>query len=764
MEHALIRRRDAAQATLDAWSKRPWRMGSADCVRMTAAHLRLLGHEVRLPPEGSYRSAKSALAALADRGFVSLGDALDGHGLERISPAAAIVGDIVLMPAEHELGALTVALGNGRVVGWHDDLVAGAARPGLLLLATLAGLDLPITAMLVLLPLAVGLGAGGFALGSVLSTVATAGLTGIAGSIAAGVVLGSIALDLSLLLPKPSAGGEQTKWKADPYAGIPYAMGRTLVSGNIVYRAGSGGSNEYEHFVTVLSVGPIQSIDTSFFNKTTVNFNGDGSAQGTYGGYIWQRSQLGACPEPAALTFGAGAAPGWGASSKLSGLAATTITLRYDAKSKNGLTSEPQPGWIVHGVRVYDPRLDSTYPGGSGACRALQESTYVWSENPHLHALTWCLGRWQNGVRVAGIGAALAQIDVASFVEGANLDDARGWKIGGQVVTRPDTPWNSLKAMLQAGGAQPILSRGVIGCLNRAPRVSLATITRSDIVGQCTFSGTQSRRARINGVIPTYRSEANDWQLVAAAGVFVASYVTLDGDERTQEITYPLVQDVNQASQLARYDIEDAREAGPGTVPLKPWWLNYRIGDALTFEPEDGLSIKVLMTGRALDAGSGVVTYTIKGETDAKHAYALGQTGTAPPAASLTYDTGVPAPGAADWTMTAPTAALPTIKLDYESGNSSADAIIFQYRVAGASDWTDAGAGSPSVTTWSIAVQPGQQYESAVSYRVRGIISPPLVLEPVTTGAIGDGGVSPTDFQALIQRVAKIDGGSTSQP
>lgn len=121
IDHPLVRRRDAAQVTLDTWSKRPLKLGTADCVRMTAAHLRLLGWKVKLPPAGSYRTVNSAMKALARAGYDSIAAALDALGLERIAPAAAIVGDIVLMPAEHELGALVIVMGNGRVAGWHDD-------------------------------------------------------------------------------------------------------------------------------------------------------------------------------------------------------------------------------------------------------------------------------------------------------------------------------------------------------------------------------------------------------------------------------------------------------------------------------------------------------------------------------------------------------------------------------------------------------------------------------------------------------------------
>ena len=423
-------------------------------------------------------------------------------------------------------------------------------------------------------------------------------------------------------------------------------------------------------------------------------------------------------------------------------------TFKYDASNKNGLTAEPSPGWIVHGVPVYDPRQDSTYPGGSGSCRAGVESTYVWSENPLLHALTWAIGRFQNGVRVAGIGAALAHIVVASFVEGANLADARGWKIGGQVFTRPDTLWNSLKSMCQAGGSTPVLTRGMIAVINQAPRVSLATIGSADIVGEASFAGTQSRRSRINTIIPSYRSEAHDWQVVPANRVTVAAYVTQDGDERTRDVAYPLVQDVSQVAQLAAYDICDAREAGPGTIPLKPWWLNYRLGDCVTFAPEAGWSTKVMVMGRALEASTGVVSYDVRTETDGKHPFALGQTGTAPPTAGLTYSTAVAAPLSTAWalngvSLTANGASIPALVVTGAVDNSSADAVIFDYRLYTgtgmdpAAGWIGDSPDTPTITKKEFtAVTPGTQYQVGVRYKVRGVLGSRLIMGPVTAGQL----------------------------
>ncbi|MDO9489038.1 MAG: hypothetical protein Q7J32_11735, partial [Sphingomonadaceae bacterium] len=284
-----------------------------------------------------------------------------------------------------------------------------------------------------------------------------------AGSFAAAAgTISAIASGLSLAAsatakkPSPSLGGSQTRFKADPLAGIPYAMGRTLVAGNIIYHEAHGKDNQFNSFGVILSgAGPIESLDSFLVEGAEVSFSA-GAAVGGYAGWMWQVTQHGHAPAATALAVPAAvgsAAPGWTAAHKLSGMAAALWTLKFDRKQKIYAAGTPQPGWIGHWVRVYDPRLDSTWPGGSGSCRALDEASYVWSENPYLHALTWLLGRWQNGVRILGVGAPPAMIDIAAFVEGANVAEANGWTLGG-VVYSTDAKWNVLKLMLQAGGGE----------------------------------------------------------------------------------------------------------------------------------------------------------------------------------------------------------------------------------------------------------------------------------------------------------------------
>ena len=113
----------AAQQLLDDWRGRPidWKKRH-HCVRMLTDHLRRLKHKPPLAKAGHFTSPLGARQALKRLGVASVGEILDQMGFERIPPAAALVGDIIEIPGEPPFGAFTVALGNGRVLGWHEDI------------------------------------------------------------------------------------------------------------------------------------------------------------------------------------------------------------------------------------------------------------------------------------------------------------------------------------------------------------------------------------------------------------------------------------------------------------------------------------------------------------------------------------------------------------------------------------------------------------------------------------------------------------------
>lgn len=117
----LLARVELTTATLQRFRGKTFRWGACDCVQIAAWHLRQFGQQPMLSKGGSYKTPMGAKRALARAGYASLAAALDALMLPRIAPAEAWVGDIVQGDGGDAFGALGVYLGNGAMLGFHED-------------------------------------------------------------------------------------------------------------------------------------------------------------------------------------------------------------------------------------------------------------------------------------------------------------------------------------------------------------------------------------------------------------------------------------------------------------------------------------------------------------------------------------------------------------------------------------------------------------------------------------------------------------------
>lgn len=115
----LFERRDVTQATIDHFLPKPFSwVKAATCLHMIRRHVRAMGKPVPTMPR--FRSALSARAAMQARGWSSLAEVMDAV-LPRITPAEVIIGDVVELPSSSDVfGALCIAVGNGRVMGYFE--------------------------------------------------------------------------------------------------------------------------------------------------------------------------------------------------------------------------------------------------------------------------------------------------------------------------------------------------------------------------------------------------------------------------------------------------------------------------------------------------------------------------------------------------------------------------------------------------------------------------------------------------------------------
>jgi hypothetical protein len=114
----LIQRAQRTQKTVDIWKGRPFKDGTGDCVQLVKAHARHLGNPIKIP---RYHDVREAAAALRELGHKSLGEALDAR-FHRIATAQILVGDIVETLGSNGFSGLMIAVGNGRTLGFHEEI------------------------------------------------------------------------------------------------------------------------------------------------------------------------------------------------------------------------------------------------------------------------------------------------------------------------------------------------------------------------------------------------------------------------------------------------------------------------------------------------------------------------------------------------------------------------------------------------------------------------------------------------------------------
>ena len=439
--------------------------------------------------------------------------------------------------------------------------------------------------------------------------------------------------------PKPRAVGSVANIQIGANQATPFAMGRVYLGGAEIHRTAWGATlkkvpNPYLARTVIYSRGRAQSIEAFQADFTTLALSGT-AVTGYYDDFMFIDHQLGATPESDALAAQWAGEPGWSSAHKLSGNVAAKWSLKFDKEGKKFASGEPQIGLIGHFNYVYDPRLDSTYPGGSGACRLNNQATWVYDNNVALRAATYAYGYRENGKLVIGPGWAADEIDWPAVVDWANTCDANDWEFNG-LIYEPGDLWANLGEIAETGSARPAFSGGQLTFIHDAPRVALDTITADDLAeGDINIPATSPYATRINTVVPGWRDPASKWEVVQSAKISVAGFVTQDGEERITEVPFQHVTNKDQAAELGAYVLHNSREF-EFSLPLKPRMIEYRPGDALTISlPEYAADFVAVMVRRTVDPATRIITAEFRSETATKHALCLGQTGTAPPAAAI---------------------------------------------------------------------------------------------------------------------------------
>jgi|GEM_PF-1497982 len=588
------------------------------------------------------------------------------------------------------------------------------------------------------------------------------------------VVFGGLAAaSAALMRPNIPSSGTSLDFKPDPKAPVRGAMGYTALGGNKVFQATWGYKKVAMSLGVALSLGPIDQVPRFEADGATVSFTGQqNEATGFYAADMWQRTTLGlpgdaALLPPTGLKYGNPGLTGWGTqhAAPQTAFSFWTMVLAKNPEDRDVFTNGvPDPRWVGRWMKVWQPRYDSTYPGGSGPQRRDDWRTWGWSENPYDHALAWVRGHYKLNLdgsidrtkRIAGIGAPDSAIDIPAFVEGANIADANGWTISGEWSTG-DGKFQTLLAMLQAGGGEPISRGAQISVLVNAPRVATYTYTRDDLIGQAEIRPLTPRRERKNTIIPRYKSEANGWQYVPAGEVTSDVYRDEDrGEPRSLEIEYTHVRNAKQAGQLAAYDLANLREGLTATLPSKVHLMHVHPGACITVDvPELALAGQKFIVRRATtNHQAASVTLELRSESDGKHAWALGQAAQPAPSPSLSAvdPKYVPPPAAEDWTVLPKPpgdggVSQPIFVIEAPVETTDIVAVIIKHGPSASGPWTDGYEGSPRADgRYEVAgLTPGQTYCVSLQYVAKnGAKSEPSIKCGIVAGDLIAGDIIPT--------------------
>jgi hypothetical protein len=522
------------------------------------------------------------------------------------------------------------------------------------------------------------------------------------------------------------APGAPNDWRSDPDAPVPIGYGRFGSGGYIVFQKPHGPADKFLTTVSVLSIGPIQEIERQWFGTdvlVTTNPGTDGVLPGAspFWDAIWTRWQLGATPEATALPVATRVAPlaDWSSAHKLSGFAACITS--FDPTNTGKLTKGIQKlRWDCKYQKCYDPRLDSTYPGGSGTHRINDPSTWAWTENPFLCALHWTLGVTHNDVERVGIFAKPDQILIADFVTGANVADDNGWGCG-NLFTSTDSKWGILSALLEAGGAVPVIKGGKIGCIVKQERIAVGTITPDQIVSCEVVHGTESA-GRFNTAIPKYNSEDHGWQVVAGTPVVVSEFLDLDDTPVTKEMAFSAVTDPDQAAALAVHKVYDSRPAVTISAECFPVCNQYQVGECVNvkWRSQDQTAVKCEIIKKTRRLETGTVLLVLRAEDDTQYTDAAAATTSGPTVVNFGISGDIQEPVPADWTLLADHAGSDRwIDITGTPTDlSGLTSIAIFYRVTGDPDWIAVTSEPPSsfINARQSGLTMGTSYDIGIQY------------------------------------------------
>lgn len=412
--------------------------------------------------------------------------------------------------------------------------------------------------------------AGFAAVGATISAVA-------ATAIVAGLTIASSLLNKPKVPSVSQASLSRLSVSIDPRTPRKIIFGDTAMAADLRDYEYTGTDDEYVHYFIVNASHRITGHDEIWFDDKLA-WTSVGGVQGQFTGYL----------TVAAITEGnAGNAINisarMGSTRRFTGLAYVHLRFKRTGNTKKAdspfSASIPQRVTTVgRGIPCYDPRLDSTVPGGSGAHRATDQSTWAFTRNPALQLLTYLLGWRINDKLAVGKGMPVARLDLPSFMASANAcDEPVALAAGGTepryradgIFSEADDMGLVIEAFKTTMNAELDDSDGrlALRVLLNDLDDPIADFGPDDFLSGLTWSPVADISDRFNVVRGQY-TDARDESLYQMVDYPEVLLTSVDGIERSHNLPLPLVQSPSQAQRLAKQVLQRQQYSGTLEVTL----------------------------------------------------------------------------------------------------------------------------------------------------------------------------------------------------
>lgn len=437
---------------------------------------------------------------------------------------------------------------------------------------------------------------------------AAAGITGLLGTITAGIINTGIAIGLSYvarsLLPGAQVeAGIKTTLELGGDQPRGFVLGNCGLPGHLVYGNTANENNNLMQMVFAIGEGPHEDLETIFVNgkerNLTLVSETEHYKKYSVSGFVAKNGTTkllyvyffhGYQDQPALdeLVSWAKPADRWTVNDRLAGICHVVVSVFYGEEAFD--TGIPRFMFGVKGRRLYDWRKDTT-AGGMGAHRWTDEKTWEYSENPAVQIYNYQRGLYLGGEVVVGMGVPPVDLVLDRYTLAANACDETVPEAEGGEADRyrcstyvgADEEHGVVMARLLDSCAGSLYER--VGAY--APIVGVAqsivypTFSDDDLIIEYPrrFVAKLGRAELVNSIYGRCTSADEQYELVSYAARTNATAEAEDTEKRPLPVDYPQVNVQSQAQRLAQVQLNLARLQATATVTL-----GY---SAITLEPGD---------------------------------------------------------------------------------------------------------------------------------------------------------------------------------